>query len=89
MNTKEAFKGHNEILGSAMDPFKDCRRFYKEHFSDRMQERYLPHEQVDVALKEGRKIQERKGEYLVKWNRWTISVSVGSCHLILNTAFRN
>jgi hypothetical protein len=54
-----------------------------------MTERYLPDAQVVIALRHGRKIQQKKGEYIIKWNRWTLAVSVGSCFLVLKTAYRD
>lgn len=72
-----------------MDPFIDCQRLYSDHFGMRMEERYLPDAQVVTALRDGRKSQEKKGEYLIKWNKWTLSVSVGSCFLVLQTAYRD
>jgi len=38
---------------------------------------------------EGDKIKEKKGEYPVKWKKWTIKVSQGNCFLILQTACRS
>jgi hypothetical protein len=56
---------------------------------EQMSFRHLPDEQVARALREGERKQERKGEYLVKWNKWTIKVAVGTCFLVLVTAFRD
>lgn len=72
-----------------MDPFTDCGRLYTDHFGERMAERYLPDAQVAVALRDGQKIQRKKGEYIIKWNRWTLAVSIGSCFLVLKTAYRD
>ena len=72
-----------------MDPWKDCRRIYDPHFMDRMQEKHLPRDQVNDALIDGIKIQERKGEYEVNWKKWTLKVSMGRCFLFLRTAIRN
>ncbi len=86
---EEIPKAHKNILVNAMvDPFRDCKMLFDEHFSDRMQQRSLPPTQVEIALKDGKRIQQRKGVYLVKWKKWTLSVVVFPCTLMLNTAYR-
>lgn len=72
-----------------MDPWRDCERLYDPHFADRMSERHLPDEQIEIALINGSKIQESKGEYRINWNRWTIKVTIGTCFVYLWTAFKN
>ncbi|MGC1928249.1 MAG: hypothetical protein WA667_04695 [Candidatus Nitrosopolaris sp.] len=72
-----------------MDPFKDCNRLYSHHFGVRMRERYLPDAQVSTALRDGEKIQKKKGEFIIRWNRWNLAVSIGNCILVLKTAYRD
>jgi hypothetical protein len=38
-------------------------------------------------LWDGHKIQQRKGEYIVKWNKWSLVGSVGSCFLLLKIEY--
>jgi hypothetical protein len=54
-----------------------------------MKDGALPDMQVKIALIHGRRIQERKGEYTIKWNKWTLAVSIGPCFLVLKTAYRD
>ncbi len=70
-----------------MDPWRDCERIYDTHFADRMSQRFLPFDQVREALKDGDKSMQKKGEYKVKWKRWTIEVSMEPCFLYLWTAY--
>ena len=72
-----------------VDPWRDCQRLYPEHFVERMEQRFLSDDQVKLALIEGNKIQEKKGEYTVRWKKWTFKVSQGNCFLILQTACRS
>ena len=71
-----------------VDPWQDCVRLYSDHFSERMSERHLPDNQVSLALKEGKRIQEQGDNYSVRWKKWTIKVTHGNCFLTLETAFR-
>lgn len=73
-----------EIL---VDPWKDCERIYDNHFMDRMNDRYLPPNQIKIALKEGKKIETKKNEYQVRWEKWEIVVSLRRCFLYLRTAY--
>jgi len=52
-----------------------------------MSQRFLPFDQVREALKDGDKSMQKKGEYKVKWKRWTIEVSMEPCFLYLWTAY--
>ena len=71
-----------------VDPWRDCQRLYSPHFCARIRDRFLPEDQVFAALINGKKIKEKRGEYTVLWNGWTIIVSQGNCFLTLQTAFR-
>lgn len=71
------------------DPWRDCTRLYSKHFSERMQQRFLPDSQVALALRDGNKIEEKKGEFTIKWNKWTLKISQGNCFLTLQTAIRS
>ena len=70
-----------------LDPWKDCESFFDIHFADRMSERFLPMEQVKEALRDGEKIMQMKGEYEIRWKKWILSVSMGSCFLYFWTAY--
>jgi len=70
-----------------VDPWRDCERIYDDHFMDRMRARSLPAEQVREALKDGKKVMEKKNEYSIRWNDWTIKASVQTCFVYLRTAF--
>jgi len=72
-----------------MDPWEKCTRLYDDHFMDRMKEKHLPKNQVEDALKVGKKIEEKKGEFEIRWNSWTLKVSQRECFLHLRTAFLN
>lgn len=69
-----------------VDPWRDCERYFDPHFADRMGERFLPMEQVREALKDGNKIMKKKDEYEIKWKKWTLVVSIGSCFIYFWTA---
>ena len=49
----------------------------------RMMDRSLRDAQVKMALNDGERIQKKKGEYDVKWNKWTIAVFTGNCVSLL------
>jgi hypothetical protein len=56
---------------------------------DRMNERHLPRYQVEQALREGQIIKKRKGEYVIKWKRWELALTMNPCVVYLKTAFHN
>jgi hypothetical protein len=53
-----------------------------------MIERHLADQQVLDALEKGERIRQKEDDYLIKWNRWRLAVSIGRCSLVLKTAFR-
>jgi hypothetical protein len=77
-----------------MDPWQDCRRRYEPHFFERMIERSLPLDQVNIALSEGKKIpDEQKNHegqnYEIRWRRWTLKVTLMQCVIVMHTAYLN
>jgi len=72
-----------------LDPFRDCEKLYSFHFMDRMNERHLPRQQVEQALREGKITMIKKGEYLVKWKRWELALTLNPCVVFLKTAFHS
>ncbi len=70
-----------------MDPWRDCERIYDLHFMDRMSTKFLPKQDVKEALKDGKKTEESKNEYAVKWKSWTLRVTRQTCFIYLRTAF--
>lgn len=52
-----------------------------------MDERSLPFAHVDEALINGDKINTGARDYNVRWNKWTLKVSLGKCVLYLWTAY--
>lgn len=69
-----------------VDPWRDCERLYPPHFVERMTGKFLPDNQVKSALIDGKKIKDKKGEFTIKWKKWTLKVSQGKCFLVLQTA---
>lgn len=70
-----------------MDPWQDCERIYDNHFMDRMGQRFLPKEKIITILKEGSRINEKENDYKIKWKKWTLKASLGSCFVYLWTAY--
>ena len=76
-----------------MDPWRDCNRRYEPHFFDRMFNRYLPQNQVEIALNEGKKIPcsgrkfDGEQDYEVRWRRWILKVTRRPCTIIMQTAY--
>ena len=76
-----------------VDPWRDCRRRFDQHFTDRMTDRSLPKYQVERALLEGTKRplsahEFRTGQdYEILWKDWVLKTTLGRCVVILWTAY--
>jgi hypothetical protein len=75
-----------------MNPWLNCRRRYEPHFFERMIERSLPQEQVNIALSEGEKIPDGQKNiqgqnYEIRWRRWILKVTLMQCVIVLHTAY--
>ena len=71
-----------------MDPWRNCERLFDIHFVERMMQRHLPKEQIETALKDGKKIKEYDSVFRVEWNKWVLFVELGTCFMTFKTAVR-
>lgn len=71
-----------------MDPWISCKPYFSIHCLDRMRQKHLPLEQVQMAILEGKKTMEEKDEYEIRWRGWILRVSKRQCFFYVETAYR-
>ena len=70
-----------------MDPFRDCRRLYTEHFEDRLAQRYVPPGIVEDMLRNG-SVSRMRNTYAVNHRGHRIILVKYNCRLLFKTIFK-
>jgi len=65
-----------------------CKPYFSAHCLDRMRERHLPLDQVQMAILEGKKEIKKKDEYKIKWRGWILEISKRQCFFYIETVYR-